>query len=155
VRLAPAHAAFVLGGVSIVAASRGEGNRPTIVRATGCKIVDERVTVFVSRAAGPEFLDSVRQSGVLSVVFSQPSTHRTIQLKGAGARVGPLAAGDADLLGRYVEAFVAELASLGHPADMVRAVVTAPPEECLAVSFLPTQAFDQTPGPRAGAALER
>jgi len=155
VRLAPAHAAFILGGVSIVAASRTAGNRPTIARAAGCKLVDELFTVFVSRAQGIEFLDSVRQSGSLSVVFSQPSTHRTIQLKGSGALVGPLAAGDADLLGRYVEAFIAELASLGHPADMVRAVVTAPPDECLAVSFLPTQAFDQTPGPRAGAALDR
>lgn len=153
--LAPAHAAFVLGGVSIVAASRGAGNRPTIARAAGCKLVDERVTVFVSRALGPEFLASVRESGLLSVVFSQPSTHRTIQLKGSGALVSPLTAGDADLLGRYVEAFVAELASLGHPADMVRAVVTAPPGDCLAVSFLPAQAFDQTPGPRAGAALDR
>jgi len=155
VRLAPAHAAFILGGVSIVAASRTACNRPTIARAAGCKLVDELFTVFVSRAQGIEFLDSVRQSGSLSVVFSQPSTHRTIQLKGSGALVGPLAAGDADLLGRYVEAFIAELASLGHPADMVRAVVAARPDECLAVSFLPTQAFDQTPGPRAGAALDR
>ena len=35
---------------------------------------------------------AVRATRAVAVVFSQPTTHRTIQLKGTDAQVGPLAA---------------------------------------------------------------
>jgi hypothetical protein len=147
--------AFVTGGVSIIAASRGADNRPAIARAAGCRVSRDgrRITLFVSAARGSALLEAVRSTGVIAAVFSQPSTHRTIQLKGSDGAVATLEPGDAELVARYADAFAAELSGLGY-SEVGRAVVWAPLEELLAVAYTPTSAFDQTPGPRAGRRLE-
>lgn len=147
--------AFVTGGVSIIAASRGADDWPAIARAAGCRVSrDGRgITLFVSASQGSALLAAVRSTGAISAVFSQPSTHRTIQLKGNDAVVGALQPGDAQLIERYAEAFAAELSGLGY-SEVGRAVVWAPLDELLAVAWTPSSAFDQTPGPRAGTRLE-
>ena len=102
--------AFVTGGVSIVAASRGSENAPTIARAAGCRVARDgrRITLFFAASQAADLLASVRATGAISAVFSQPSTHQTIQLKGADASVDALMPEDAGLIGRYADAFVAE-----------------------------------------------
>jgi hypothetical protein len=149
--------AFVTGGVSIVAASRGPDNAPTIARAAGCRVSPDgrRITLLFSASQAAALLESVRATGALSAVFSQPSTHRTIQLKGADAAVAPARPDDGLLVERYADAFVAELRPLGYSEQLIRALIWGSPEEFVAVSFSPSSAFDQTPGPRAGAPIGR
>jgi hypothetical protein len=150
-------AQFVSGGVSIIAASRGPDNWPAVARAAGSRVSSDgrRITLFVAASQGPALLQAVRATGAISAVFSQPSTHRTIQMKGDDAAVGALESGDLDLIGRYADAFVAEVCPLGYTEALVRALIWAPDEDFVAVCFTPTSAFDQTPGPRAGTRLER
>lgn len=153
----PQRTAFLEGGVSIVASSRGAGPGPTLARASGCRVAAEagRVTLFFPASRAGALLDSVRATGAIAAVFSEGGTHRSLQLKGADAAVGPLLPGDQALIERYAGAFAASLCPFGYSEQLVRAVVWALPEDFVAVTFSPARAFDQTPGPRAGTPLER
>lgn len=151
------HAAFILlPGISMTAASRGAGNRSELGRAHGCRVAADRsrVTVFLPADQYPGLIEGLRASRAAAVVFSQPTTHRTIQLKGADAAVEPLAPGDAALAERAMESFAVGLAALGYNEAVVRAAVWHDPAALVAVGFTPCAAFQQTPGPRAGAPLK-
>jgi hypothetical protein len=150
-------AAFVQTGVSINAGSRGPGNAPALARANGCRVAADQRTVSVLFPApkAAALLDAVRATGVIAVVFSEPPTHRTIQLKGTDAKVAAATAEDGALSARYVETFVAALAALGYSDTVFRALLWADPADLVAVTFSPSAAFDQTPGPRAGAPLRQ
>jgi hypothetical protein len=150
------HAAFILlPGISMTAASSGPGNLPRVGRALGCRLSSERSRVTVLLAAGqcPELIAALRASCAIAVVFSQPSTHRTIQVKGTDAALEPLQADDAALVQRWTDGFVNELAALGYSEALVRAFLWCDPAELVAVGFTPRAAFQQTPGPRAGLPL--
>jgi hypothetical protein len=144
-------------GVSITAASRDEQNVPRIGRCLGCRVAAERqkVTVFVALSQYKAFFDALAASRAIAVVFSLPSTHRTLQLKGSDAAIERLAPGDAEIVVRHVDNFVDELAALGYPREVVRACHWCEATEVRAVTFTPTAAFEQTPGPDAGAPLPR
>jgi hypothetical protein len=82
-------ARFIEGGVSINASSRDANKTPSMARAVGCRISADRrsVTVLLAKSRAPELLDSITFCHQIAVVFSEPSTHRTIQLKGTDAAV--------------------------------------------------------------------
>jgi hypothetical protein len=150
------HAAFILlPGISMTAASRGAGNLPQAGRVHGCRVAADRsrLTVFLPSDQYPGLIEALRSSHAIAVVFSQPTTHRTIQLKGTDAVVEALAPGDAELAARATESFAVGLGALGYDEAVVRAGVWHEPAALVAVSFTPCAAFQQTPGPRAGAPL--
>lgn len=148
-------AAFVQTGVSINAGSRGAGNVPALARANGCRVAADRrsVTVFLAAAKSEALLEAVRGSRTIAVVFSEPPTHRTIQLKGTDAVAAAATGEDRAIAARWVDAFVAALVPLGYSEAVFRALLWADPADLIAVTFTPSAAFDQTPGPRAGAPL--
>lgn len=150
------HAAFILlPGISMTAASRGAGNLAELGRVHGCRVAPDRtrVTVLLPGDQYPGLVAALRTSRAIAVVFSQPSSHRTIQLKGRDAAVEPLAPGDAELAARATDDFTAGLGALGYNETTVRAVVWHDPAALVAVGFTPCAAFQQTPGPRAGTPL--
>ena len=151
----PQHRAFVTGGVSIVASSRGRDGWPALARASGCRLGADarRITLFFAASRSAALLDSVRASGALAAVFNEPGSHRSMQFKGADAAVDKLLSGDALLVERYADAFAAAICPLGYTEQLARAMVWSPPEDLVAVSFTPAKGFDQTPGPRAGTPL--
>lgn len=153
-----AAAAFLLRpGIAITAASRDERNVPRIARCLGCRVSADRrkVTVVFAASQYKAFSDALAASKAIAVVFSLPSTHRALQLKGHDATVDSLASGDVELFSRHVDAFVEELASLGYAREVIRASHACAAAEVRAVTFTPTAAFEQTPGPDAGAPLQR
>jgi hypothetical protein len=149
------HAAFVQSGLSIVVASRSTENIPSVVRALGCRVASDRrtITVLMWAAQAAALLDDVRATGTIAVVFTRPSTHRTIQVKGTDAAVVPPAEGDSDIVARTTNLLVEGLDGLGFPPGVVRTSLRCDPDELAAVAFTPGAAFDQTPGPRAGKPL--
>jgi hypothetical protein len=150
------HAGFAARpGISMTVASRASGNLPVLGRALGCRVSSDRrrVTVLLPGDQLPELVAALRESGAIAVVFSEPATHRTIQLKGTDASLEAPAPGDAELGARWADGFVAELAPYGIGEPLVRALLWCEPAALLAVSFTPCAAFQQTPGPRAGAPL--
>jgi hypothetical protein len=148
-------AAFLEGGVSIIAAARDDRNETTLSRAIGCRVSADRrrVTIFLSAAQSAELLADLRANGVIAVVFSQPTSHRTIQLKGIDAAIVPLQADDPHLWAAYRERMAAEVQPIGFSETFVRTMLNAPAGDVVAVAFTPSAAFLQTPGPKAGTPL--
>jgi len=151
------HARFIQGGVSINAASSGAGNVPAVTRALGCRLSPDRkrVTVFLAASRSASLLEAIAGSGRIAVVFSQPTTHRTIQLKGADAARIDVEAGDRELIERCAEGFGADLAAAGYGEEIANLLLGTDFSDVVAVSFSPSAAFNQTPGPGAGRPLAR
>lgn len=146
------HRAFIQSAVSISAAAR-LGGAPALARAHGCAVRGARVRLLFSAPKARALLEALPAAGLIAVGFNEPSTHRSIQLKGDDARIVPGEPGDEVLSTRYVAAFVEEVKPLGYPEDWTRTLFFTPPGLLVAVEFTPARAFGQTPGPRAGEPL--
>jgi hypothetical protein len=142
-------------GLSLMAGSCGADLRPSVIRALGCEFgLDDTVRLFVSQVQAAPLLAHVRETGRLAAVFTRPSTHRTVQLKGADARAEPVSEADLAIVARYRDQLVAELEPLGLAPALVRALLTCPDQDVVAIRFTPNEAYSQTPGPDAGRALQ-
>ncbi|WP_243302578.1 hypothetical protein [Geothrix oryzisoli] len=153
--LDPDLARFITGGVSINAGSGSAEGLPSLCLAFGCRVDSgtNRLTLFF---AAPQAVDLVRdatRSGALAVVFSEPSTHRTLQIKGGDARLAPLGEGDLACVEAYRAAFAQCLVFLGFTEVMVRTLLDCPDEALVALTFTPSALFNVTPGAQAGAPL--
>lgn len=145
----------MLRRVSIIAASCSAELRPHLARALGCRLDDERrcVTLLLPRVGGDDVLADLAHNGRIAVVFSEPSSNRTLQLKGNDARVVPTLPGDAALVAAYCRGFAEEIGQLGFGAEVARTLLQHD-DALVAVQFTVAEAFDQTPGPAAGRRLE-
>lgn len=151
-----AHAAFLQSGVSVVVGACDGKRMPTAVRATGCRVSADlrRVSVFLSATQGARLLECLRENRSIAVVFSQPSTHRTVQLKGRDTEISTLLPGDVELIEAYLAAFTRELQPLGFQEDLIRTLLACPLSDIACLGFTPTEAYSQTPGPNAGQPLK-
>jgi hypothetical protein len=148
-------AEFVQGGVAIMASSRSSENIPTLARGRGCRVSSNRnrVTILVAISQAESLINVIRSTSAIAAVFTQPSTHISVQLKGDDAEVAPARVTDIELSERFVEAFVSETVPLGYSEDLMRALVSSDPSDLVCITFSPKAAFLQTPGPRAGEPL--
>jgi hypothetical protein len=146
---------FLQGPVSVHVATRDARNVPNLARAQGCRVAagGGRVTIFLQASHGATMLGDFRDNGAVAVVFSRPTTHRTVQLKGRDAVLEPLQDDDAVRIARYRDGFAAELAALGYDVSLPRTLLAGPRSDFVAVTFTVTAAFEQTPGPGAGTVL--
>ena len=142
-------------GVSTIVGSRDLANRPSLMRAVGCEVTGDghRITVYLSRQQARQVLQDVAATGQLAVVFSEPASHRTVQIKARSANIRPATPADLPVLQRYRLSMEHELQRIGIPPVMTRAMLAHQLDDLLAVTFAPEQSFNQTPGPQAGAAL--
>ncbi len=154
--LRPDDAAFIQQGISISVASRDVRHVPSIARALGCRLTDggRQVRLLLVRSHSETLLRDVEKSGQIAAVFTQPTTHRTLQIKGSDARVQPASADDLELVRFSEAAFGREILPLGFSADFNRRLFAHAPDDLCAVTFTPADIFQQTPGPNAGARLE-
>jgi hypothetical protein len=148
------HAAFIQGAVSVVVSSCNPQRVPDVLRGCGCRVSRDRrrVTVLFEAARAGTVLENIAANGMIAVVFSQPSTHRTIQLKGSDARVVRATAADRAIAQQHLHAWVQDLRLIGYATEFARAV-RGEPRHLVAVAFTLASAFLQTPGPAAGQRL--
>ncbi|WP_332670151.1 pyridoxamine 5'-phosphate oxidase family protein [Aromatoleum sp.] len=144
----PAHADFLTSGVSISVASCGADHLPNLTRGIGCDVSGDGpdVRVFVIAEQSRALLDDLRANRNVAVVFCQPGSHRSLQLKGHDASIESLVAGDARIIERYRGAFTDALAALGFGGAFVQALLGSSTGEVVAIRFTPAAAFWQTPG---------
>jgi hypothetical protein len=142
-------------GVSCIVSSCSAELHPSIMRALGTTVAEggREVTVFLARSQSRQLLQDIRDTGRLAVVFSEPYSHRSVQLKARSARIRSAHEGDVPSLQRYVASMEHELERIGIAPRLTRAMLSQQLDDLAAVSFVPEEAFDQTPGPRAGSAL--
>jgi hypothetical protein len=150
------HAAFLGGPVAINVASCDAKHTASVARGYGCRISRDRrrITVFLSVPQAEPLLRDLRAGNPVAVVFTRPKTHQTLQLKGTDAQAAPLGRGDREVMAAYADAFAAEVGALGFKERFARAIVSGASGEAVGVTFTPTAAFIQTPGPTAGQRLE-
>jgi len=148
-------AAFLSGPVSIHVASRAADKVPVLVRCSGCAVSADRrrVALFLARSKSEAVIEALRATRVVAAVFTLPRSHRSVQLKGTDAELSAPAAGDFEKVGRCIEAFAREIDPLGYRPEMGRALLWLDAADLVALSFTPSAAFTQTPGPGAGAPL--
>lgn len=153
--LDPETAGFIQRYVSMNLATSDAAKRPAVTRVFGCRVSADavRVTLFLCRAGNDLVLANLRANGRIAVVFSRPSTHRTVQLKGTDARVIELQAADRQVIAAYRESMVEDLGSIGYPPAFTRSLIPAPETLDTAVCFTPLAVYSQTPGPQAGRKL--
>ncbi len=113
----------------------------------------DRVRVVLRQSSNSALLRAIRDGGGLAVTFTKPTTHRSIQLKAGAARISSPAAQDDTAARSQTADFSADLVACGHSEDFARAYCAFAPDDIAAIDFVPEQAFVQTPGPGAGAAL--
>lgn len=146
---------FLQSGVSVHAASRDATNIPNLVRGLGCRVSADRrrVTIFLAASQCGRMLEDFAANGAIAFVASRPSTHRTVQLKGADAKAGVPAPGDERLVDAQREAFLRDLLKMGYDESLPRALLGGDWADVVTVSFTPSAVFAQTPGPNAGTLL--
>jgi len=147
--------AFVGGGVSIRLASCDLARRPAVGRALAGRVAEDRRTVtlvLIGPAAVP-LLDAVGDSRTIAAAFSQPTTHRSLQLKGFDATIGPAGPEHAAAVDRQRRAFAIDLAEYGFPERFAAFAYAYDPRDLVTIRFTCAAAFDQTPGPGAGRPL--
>lgn len=153
--LSPELIAMMDKGVSVNVSSCSLELRPSIMRAVGSVLTPgcQTVTVYVSRSQSRQLIQDIATTGRIAVVFSEPSTHRTVQLKASAARIRCAEPSDEAALTRYLTSMEQEVGRVGYGPAFTQAMLANRLEDVVAVSFEPLQAFDQTPGPGAGTAL--
>lgn len=154
--LPEAVAEFIQSGVSITVASRDDRLVPSIAKAVGCRVSADRrhVTILMSALAAEVLARDVARQGQVAVVFSRPTTNQTVQLKGRDAVSVPVQPADGALVRRYLALLADDLGPLGWDQSYVDAVFWHDPAQLIAIRFAPEGAFQQTPGPGAGKALD-
>lgn len=147
--------AIMARGVSVIVGSRDAKLRPSIMRAVGSRVEanGQDITVYLSRSSSRQLIQDIAATGQLAVVFSEPSTHRTVQLKASRAEIRQAVDADTPVLAAYLKSMEHEIQQVGFAPPLTRAMLAHRLDDVVAVRFTPEQAFDQTPGPRAGAAL--
>ena len=146
------NAAFIQTRVSISLATCGADRLPNLMRAVGCKMLDDgrRVGIFLNATLATALLADIRANRRVACVFCLPSSNRTLQLKGEDAEIRPFDAADLELIANHIDEFVVEVAPEGVPEAIVRILFGYRPDDLVMVVFSPGAVFSQTPGPKAG-----
>lgn len=153
--LDPEHAQFVGAGRSITLAAAGADRVPMVAKAVAAWVAADRtqVAVVVMRGKAARVLETLAPGAAVAAAFSEPSTHRTIQLKGRVVAVEALPADRVPSIEASMDALTRDLGSIGFSAAYARTLLAFRPDEALAVRFAIDAAFLQTPGPQAGAPI--
>lgn len=148
-------ARFVQGPVSILAASRDRRRVPSVSRAIALRVAADRshVTLLLATGQCRQLLADIATTRAIAMVCTQPSTHRTLQIKGSDAHVTPLGDDDYALAAQHNAAFAEEIVPLHHPLELALTVHDVNGDTLTAVTFSIDALFEQTPGPRAGARM--
>jgi hypothetical protein len=139
-------------GCSINAAACGSDGMPLVARCCGCRLAPDRmsITLFISKKQGAPVLRALAENGAIAVVFSQPSTHKTLQIKGGDAVLVALDPDDHRLVAAYRTAFARELGALGYEEIAAYTILSYPSSDIVGLRFTPAEVYLQTPGPKAG-----
>ena len=76
------HIAMIRRGVSAIVGACDARLQPSIMRSVGSTVTPDgtTVTVYLMRQQSRQLLQDIASTGRLAVVFSEPSTHRTVQV---------------------------------------------------------------------------
>ncbi|HZH44157.1 MAG TPA: hypothetical protein VEY50_08770 [Lysobacter sp.] len=128
--------------------------RPCLCRGLAAVEEDDgRLSVLFSADAGFELIEAVRATRLVALVLARPTTHRSVQIKGDDAEVAMAEPRHWAWLEPRRDALARELAQYGFGEAHVDAWYHVEPGRLARITFTPRAAWDQTPGPGAGAPI--
>jgi hypothetical protein len=143
---------FLESGVSILVGTRDADLRPEAAR--GFAVVVEpdrrRLRVHLLEKGSERTVANLKANGEVSVAFSRPVDHVSVQAKGKCVEVRPGGEPDRAAVERYRAAYVEGLYVIGMPRGLTKRMRTWP---CVAFTVEIEALFSQTPGPSAGRRL--
>ena len=137
---------------TILVGTRDTSLNPEITRGWGPTILPDghTIDVCVSLSAGAKTLENLRYSDEIAVTFSHTATYKTVQLKGQFLESGELTPRDLEAFERQKNIFLEQTKVHGIPPNIVSRLFTT---DLVRIRFVVCEAFEQTPGPGAGAKL--
>lgn len=157
-RLHPSLLEFLRLGLSLYAGGHDARGWPQVARALAIRpLADAQLALAVPAGQARGLLTAIAETGQIALVLCQPTTHLTVQIKGRDAIIEPLAADAWPELRRNRDAFATEILPFGFDAEFADAwfsVEGNSPDGLRVVRFTPSGAWNQTPGPGAGAPME-
>jgi predicted pyridoxine 5'-phosphate oxidase superfamily flavin-nucleotide-binding protein len=143
---------FLQSGLSIVVATRDDDLQPDGAVAWAALVHDDRagLTVYLHDTAAKQLLRNLRKHPEIALDFDLPTSHRACQVKGRYLSSRKARAGERTEIERQLEAFGADLETIGIPRAMLSGWQAWP---CSALEVRVTELFEQTPGPGAGEPL--
>jgi hypothetical protein len=146
---------FLSEGLSIHLGAASDDLQATLVRALGCRVDPDhrRVRVLFPGSRAQPLLAAIRANGRVAAVFSEPETHRTLQIKGLDATVERATAEDYAAVESQTRQYGRRLAIYAIPESYASALCHCDADDLLAVSFTALTAFRQTPGQDAGQSM--
>lgn len=134
---------------SMTVATVGSDRRPVSCRAVGLDIdgARHRITVFLPVSTAGSSLANLVANRKLALVCSNPGNHDTVQMKGQVLEARVADAAERSIVDAWHATFVEDLAVVGMPRAVTRAMRTWP---AFGVVVDVTEIYEQTPGPRAG-----
>lgn len=134
-------------------ASSDSAGGPSLGQGIGVRIDEAgtRIRLFMVEARSQAVVNDLRAGRPVAVVFTHSPSLRSLQVKAPNATEVPLEPGDHEHIAAYVDAVVRGW--VYAPEPFVRTLLATGPGPIVAFELEPNAAFDQTPGPKAGAAL--
>jgi hypothetical protein len=140
------------GAPSTTLSSCDATGAPSLGQGIGIRVISPaRVRLFAVEARNRALVADLRAGRPVAVVFTHSPTLRSLQLKAPHAREVALEPGDREVIDAYVDTVVKNW--VYAPEPFVRTLLATGPGPIVAFDLEATAAFDQTPGPKAGAAL--
>ena len=152
-RFNPETVGVLESGCSISVATVGPDGAPYATRGFGLTVLDDdHVRLFLD-ADDHLVLTHLKGGGPIAVTGVDVATLRAVQIKGtAGEPAATLDREDLERAGRHIESFFHNVSRMeGTPVALLERLR---PRAFAVCTVAVTDAFDQTPGPGAGASLE-
>lgn len=143
---------FIESGVAVILGTADEAGRPEVSYVWGprANAGDGSISLFLEEARSGRTLANAHATRRLAVTFADPVSYHSIQLKGTFTGVCAPDAEEDEWVQRHREAFATSTALVGDPQYGRRNYWM---EGVLRIDMSVECAFDQTPGPNAGAPL--
>ncbi len=145
-------ASFLESGLAIVIATRDADLQPDGAWAWAARVHDDRehVTVFLHPDGAAAMRRNLDVHPEIALAMDLPSNHRACQVKGVCIGSRPARRAERVHVERQIEAFRADLESIGVARGLNAAWSLWP---CAALEIRVTHLFEQTPGPGTGEPL--
>ncbi len=149
-------AEFCQSGVSVIIAVGGRGNVPLSGQGCACRVLEDgRMRILLLRRSNHAIIAAADQDAPIAVTFSQPLTHRSIQIKGINPATGEPTLSDRQAAVEQSAGLEQELRDVDYARRFTEAYCAVDVDDLVALDFDPVAAFVQTPGPGAGAELRK
>jgi hypothetical protein len=147
--------AFLVGGCALIVGTVSPDGDPHASRGWGLTVLGTgplRARLLLA-ADDARTLANLEQGARVAVTAGDVPTLRSMQLKGRSLGLEPGTEDDRARMGRFVEGFYGDISSTDGTPRRVLDRLT--PLDVTACTIEVEELYDQTPGPSAGARLER